>query len=220
MIRGFIIFLTVIFSTIIIKSTDIEQNIEQEEHSNKSSADLRIRKTQHSTLSRKFVEVMTEYNRTQTDYRDRCKNRILRQLEITGRATTDDELEAMLEQDNPAVFTQGVRICVPFAITTDITYIILVSMSFPHRIYLRYSWSVSGYNNINVKLIYNHSTVNHYPYMLGTVNAITNYVSCSLLTDKQQLKYNLFKSFNRSICYYRNKRVMKVVNIDCIIHGF
>lgn len=53
---------------------------------------------------------MTEYNRTQTDYRDRCKNRILRQLEITGRATTDDELEAMLEQDNPAVFTQGVSI--------------------------------------------------------------------------------------------------------------
>lgn len=87
---------------------DIEQNIEQEEHSNKSSADLRIRKTQHSTLSRKFVEVMTEYNRTQTDYRDRCKNRILRQLEITGRNTTDEELETMLEQDNPAVFTQGV----------------------------------------------------------------------------------------------------------------
>lgn len=54
----------------------IEQNIEQEGHTNKSSADLRIRKTQHSTLSRKFVEVMTEYNRTQTDYRERCKGRI------------------------------------------------------------------------------------------------------------------------------------------------
>ncbi|XP_063531596.1 syntaxin-1A isoform X1 [Cydia strobilella] len=90
------------------KLKHIEQNIEQEEHSNKSSADLRIRKTQHSTLSRKFVEVMTEYNRTQTDYRDRCKNRILRQLEITGRNTTDEELETMLEQDNPAVFTQGI----------------------------------------------------------------------------------------------------------------
>lgn len=61
----------------------IEQNIEQEEQINKSSADLRIRKTQHSTLSRKFVEVMTEYNRTQTDYRERCKGRIQRQLEIS-----------------------------------------------------------------------------------------------------------------------------------------
>lgn len=86
----------------------IEQNIDQEEQTNKSSADLRIRKTQHSTLSRKFVEVMSEYNRTQTDYRERCKGRIQRQLEITGRTTTNEELEEMLEQGNPAVFTQGV----------------------------------------------------------------------------------------------------------------
>uniref|UniRef100_A0A1A9UFP4 t-SNARE coiled-coil homology domain-containing protein n=1 Tax=Glossina austeni TaxID=7395 RepID=A0A1A9UFP4_GLOAU len=90
------------------KLKGIEQNIEQEEQQNKSSADLRIRKTQHSTLSRKFVEVMTEYNRTQTDYRERCKGRIQRQLEITGRATTNEELEDMLEQGNPAVFTQGI----------------------------------------------------------------------------------------------------------------
>lgn len=112
----------------------IEQNIEQEEQTGKSSADLRIRKTQHSTLSRKFVEVMTEYNRTQTDYRERCKSRIQRQLEISmlcfvfyyyigiiylffsficnniaGRITTNEELEEMLDQGNPAVFTQGVR---------------------------------------------------------------------------------------------------------------
>ncbi|KAF2893781.1 hypothetical protein ILUMI_12392, partial [Ignelater luminosus] len=86
----------------------IEQSIETEEQTNKSSADLRIRKTQHSTLSRKFVEVMTEYNRTQTDYRERCKGRIQRQLEITGRQTTNEELEEMLEQGNPAVFTQGI----------------------------------------------------------------------------------------------------------------
>uniref|UniRef100_A0A1L8DUM9 Putative snare protein syntaxin 1 n=1 Tax=Nyssomyia neivai TaxID=330878 RepID=A0A1L8DUM9_9DIPT len=90
------------------KLKGIEQNIEQEEQANKSSADLRIRKTQHSTLSRKFVEVMTEYNRTQTDYRERCKGRIQRQLEITGRTTTNEELEEMLEQGNPAVFTQGI----------------------------------------------------------------------------------------------------------------
>lgn len=90
------------------KLKSIEQNIEQEEQSNKSNADLRIRKTQHSTLSRKFVEVMTEYNRTQTDYRERCKGRIQRQLEITGRATTNEELEEMLEQGNSAVFTQGI----------------------------------------------------------------------------------------------------------------
>uniref|UniRef100_A0A8C9XLZ2 Syntaxin 1B n=1 Tax=Sander lucioperca TaxID=283035 RepID=A0A8C9XLZ2_SANLU len=88
----------------------IEQSIEQEEGLNRSSADLRIRKTQHSTLSRKFVEVMTEYNTTQSKYRDRCKDRIQRQLEITGRTTTNEELEDMLESGKLAVFTDDVSI--------------------------------------------------------------------------------------------------------------
>uniref|UniRef100_A0A8C6SKA0 Syntaxin-1B n=1 Tax=Neogobius melanostomus TaxID=47308 RepID=A0A8C6SKA0_9GOBI len=87
----------------------IEQSIEQEEGLNRSSADLRIRKTQHSTLSRKFVEVMTEYNTTQSKYRDRCKDRIQRQLEITGRTTTNEELEDMLESGKLAVFTDDIK---------------------------------------------------------------------------------------------------------------
>ncbi|XP_072029130.1 syntaxin-like isoform X7 [Amphiura filiformis] len=86
----------------------MEQSIEQEESAKMNSADVRIRKTQHSTLSRKFVEVMTDYNNTQTDYRERCKGRIQRQLEITGKSTTNEELEEMLESDNPAIFTSGI----------------------------------------------------------------------------------------------------------------
>lgn len=38
---------------------------------------------QHSTLSRKFIEVMNDYNNAQIDYRERCKARIQRQLEIS-----------------------------------------------------------------------------------------------------------------------------------------
>ena len=110
----------------------MEQNIEQLEQTSMMSADFRIRKTQHSMLSQKFVEVMTDYNKTQTDYRERCKARIQRQLEISeffitiykyrlinfispppsppiaGRSTTNEELEEMLESGNPAIFTQGV----------------------------------------------------------------------------------------------------------------
>ncbi|XP_023663101.1 syntaxin-1A-like isoform X4 [Paramormyrops kingsleyae] len=89
------------------KLKSIEQTIEQQEAGTRT-ADLRIRKTQHSTLSRKFVEVMSEYNATQSDYRERCKGRIQRQLEITGRNTTNEELESMLESDNPAIFTSGI----------------------------------------------------------------------------------------------------------------
>ncbi|KAK2489377.1 hypothetical protein MC885_020206 [Smutsia gigantea] len=88
------------------KLKSMERHIEEDEV--RSSADLRIRKSQHSVLSRKFVEVMTKYNEAQVDFRERSKGRIQRQLEITGKKTTDEELEEMLESGNPAIFTSGV----------------------------------------------------------------------------------------------------------------
>ncbi|KAK7930083.1 hypothetical protein WMY93_006478 [Mugilogobius chulae] len=87
------------------------KTIEQQLASNtdeRASADLRIRKSQHAILAKKFVEVMTKYNEAQMDFRDKSKGRIARQLEITGKATTDDELEEMLEGGNAAVFTAGI----------------------------------------------------------------------------------------------------------------
>uniref|UniRef100_A0A8C6V3T6 Syntaxin 2 n=1 Tax=Neogobius melanostomus TaxID=47308 RepID=A0A8C6V3T6_9GOBI len=62
----------------------------------------------HTVLSRKFVEVMTQYNETQVSFRERSKGRIQRQLEITGRVTTNEELEDMLESGNPALFTSDI----------------------------------------------------------------------------------------------------------------
>nr|XP_014430544.1 syntaxin-3 isoform X2 [Pelodiscus sinensis] len=88
------------------KLKSMERSIEQDEI--QSSADLRIRKSQHSVLSRKFVDVMTKYNEAQVDFRERSKGRIQRQLEITGKNTTDEELEEMLESGNPSIFTSGI----------------------------------------------------------------------------------------------------------------
>ncbi|RWS20477.1 syntaxin-1A-like isoform X2 [Leptotrombidium deliense] len=85
----------------------IEQNVNHLRNKNSNSADFRIKETQHSMLSQKLFEVMTDYNRTQADFRNRCKARIKRQLELTGKVTTNDELEQMLEIENPVVFTQG-----------------------------------------------------------------------------------------------------------------
>uniref|UniRef100_H2LE90 Syntaxin-3 n=1 Tax=Oryzias latipes TaxID=8090 RepID=H2LE90_ORYLA len=84
------------------------ENLESEQQQERVSADMRIRKSQHAVLSRKFVEVMTKYNEAQVDFRERSKGRIQRQLEITGKATTDEELEEMLESGNAAVFTAGI----------------------------------------------------------------------------------------------------------------
>uniref|UniRef100_A0A8D2LGT0 Syntaxin-3 n=1 Tax=Varanus komodoensis TaxID=61221 RepID=A0A8D2LGT0_VARKO len=93
-------------NTVRNKLKSMERNIEQDEV--RSSADLRIRKSQHSVLSRKFVDVMTKYNEAQVDFRERSKGRIQRQLEITGKNTTDEELEEMLESGNPSIFTSGI----------------------------------------------------------------------------------------------------------------
>ncbi|XP_013359187.1 PREDICTED: syntaxin-2 [Chinchilla lanigera] len=90
------------------KLKSIEQSFDQDESGNRTSVDLRIRRTQHSVLSRKFVEVMTEYNEAQTLFRERSKGRIQRQLEITGRTTTDAELEEMLESGKPSIFTSDI----------------------------------------------------------------------------------------------------------------
>uniref|UniRef100_A0A668APP1 Syntaxin 2 n=1 Tax=Myripristis murdjan TaxID=586833 RepID=A0A668APP1_9TELE len=86
----------------------MEQSMPKDDIANRASVDFRIQKTQHTVLSRKFVEVMTQYNETQVSFRERSKGRIQRQLEITGRVTTNEELEDMLESGNPSIFTSDI----------------------------------------------------------------------------------------------------------------
>ncbi|CAI8048952.1 Syntaxin-1B [Geodia barretti] len=55
------------------------------------SAESRIKEAQHSTLARKFHDVMSEYNQVQEEYRDKTKHRITRQLQEAGREATEEE---------------------------------------------------------------------------------------------------------------------------------
>uniref|UniRef100_A0A3Q2DEW4 Syntaxin 3b n=1 Tax=Cyprinodon variegatus TaxID=28743 RepID=A0A3Q2DEW4_CYPVA len=90
-------------------TNDIKKMANNARNKLKSKTSLKIKHIfSHAVLSRKFVEVMTKYNEAQVDFRERSKGRIQRQLEITGKATTDEELEEMLESGNAAVFTAGI----------------------------------------------------------------------------------------------------------------
>ncbi|XP_064823162.1 syntaxin-2 isoform X1 [Oncorhynchus masou masou] len=109
-----------------VKLKSMEQSLPKDDVSNRASVDFRIQKTQglelsfvspqlmfsltpqHTVLSRKFVEVMSQYNKTQVSFRERSKGRIQRQLEITGRVTSNEELEDMLESGNPSIFTSDI----------------------------------------------------------------------------------------------------------------
>ncbi|XP_059053391.1 syntaxin-1A-like [Achroia grisella] len=81
---------------IIAKLKHMKQNIVQE-YSNKLRTEVRIRTIQHCMLTHNFVTIMTDYNWMQLDFIDPFKNRLQRQLEIIGRAPTEDELEEMLD---------------------------------------------------------------------------------------------------------------------------
>ncbi|KAJ0057435.1 hypothetical protein NL108_006114 [Boleophthalmus pectinirostris] len=69
----------------------------------------RICKNQHSHLTRCFVEVMRRYYRAQTDFREKCKAHIQRQLEIVDKVTTDEELEEMLNCDSLSIFISDMK---------------------------------------------------------------------------------------------------------------
>ena len=93
------------------KLKDMEKHLAEYQKDKHHTAEYRIKSTQHSMLEHRVVEVMTEYNRVQNEYREKYKARIVRQLEITGRSVSgNDEIEEMLEQENPNVFVQGVCI--------------------------------------------------------------------------------------------------------------
>ncbi|CAF0788090.1 unnamed protein product [Brachionus calyciflorus] len=91
------------------KLKEMEAQVFQIESTKKTqNADYRIRKMQFSYLSHLFSDIMGSYNSVQIQHRDACKNRIQRQLEITGKKTNEEEIERMLESGNPQIFTEGI----------------------------------------------------------------------------------------------------------------
>ena len=68
-----------------------------------------MKKTQHSAMSRKFINVMSRYNSAQNEFRDACKEKMRRQIEIMGENVDDQKLEEMLSSGESApLFTGGI----------------------------------------------------------------------------------------------------------------
>ncbi|XP_075254172.1 syntaxin-1A-like [Convolutriloba macropyga] len=89
-----------------LKKMETETDKVEESNHDQVTVEVRIRKIQQSTLSRNFIDTMTEYNRVQNVYRDGCKKRMKKQLDIMGKPHDDNELEEMIRTDNPNVFNQ------------------------------------------------------------------------------------------------------------------
>ncbi|KNC53768.1 t-SNARE family protein [Thecamonas trahens ATCC 50062] len=63
----------------------------------KGSAEDRIRTNAYGALTRKFIAVMREYQELQTEYRNKYKDRVERQVRIVKRDATQDEIDEIVE---------------------------------------------------------------------------------------------------------------------------
>jgi len=64
------------------------------------SSQKRIRTNMHSTLSKKFLDLMHEYQQIQTAYKEKYREKIQRAAEIVKPGITQDEVEQLIQTDN------------------------------------------------------------------------------------------------------------------------
>ncbi|EDV22652.1 syntaxin 1.2 [Trichoplax adhaerens] len=90
----------------------MEQDIQQQETMDGLSADVRIKKSQCTALSKNYIDVMSEYNMQQIEYKEKCKARLETQLKITQQKVSEEDIDEMLESGGPAprIFTSGLMI--------------------------------------------------------------------------------------------------------------
>ena len=193
-------FITAEANKVKIKLKQMGQKSDKIGEQDQYSAEHRIRTTQYQMLTNKFIEVMTEYQLTQADYRDRCKARIQRQLEITGRVTTDDEIEEMIESGNPAIFTRGIEMETQQAKQT------LAEIEARHSDIMKLEKSILELRDLFVDLA---ALVEMQGEM---VNRIENHVALSKShVDKARVEVN------QAIAYRSKARIKKIICFTILI---
>ena len=63
----------------------------------KAQADIRLRENMFNTLTRKFVDVMKEYQNAQTKYKTDIKKKVKRQVQIVKPDATTEEIDAVFK---------------------------------------------------------------------------------------------------------------------------
>ncbi|KAJ3592211.1 hypothetical protein NHX12_007339 [Muraenolepis orangiensis] len=72
-----------------------------------TAAVSRIQRTQHAALLRQFQKVMCNYNEALLTKQERCKHFIIRQLEVSGREVTEEEVNDMVATGQWEVFNEN-----------------------------------------------------------------------------------------------------------------
>merc|ERR1719409_1928894 len=91
-----------------LKALDLE-NKDFAKH-NEGSSEARIRSNMHGTLTRKFVDLMAEYQELQTKYKNKYREKVERQYRIVKPHATKEEIDQAFDSGNqqPELFTQQI----------------------------------------------------------------------------------------------------------------
>lgn len=102
-----------LFDTIKTSLKEMEQQskalAKKEGADKKRPADIRIMGSQYTSLQCWFFETWTEYNECQSDYREKCKEKLTRQIQITEKKVTPEEINNMIESGNFTVFSYNAQ---------------------------------------------------------------------------------------------------------------
>jgi len=74
----------------------------------KGTAEYRIKTNMHGTLTRKFLDLMAEYQEVQTKFKNKFRERVERQYKIVKPDATHAEIEEALESGNTQVFAKEI----------------------------------------------------------------------------------------------------------------
>ncbi|XP_051563877.1 syntaxin-19 [Myxocyprinus asiaticus] len=74
------------------------------------AATSRIQKAQHAALFHQFQQVMRQYNDSLLSKQDKCKQFIIRQLEVSGREVSEEEVDNMIEQGKWEIFNENIMV--------------------------------------------------------------------------------------------------------------
>ncbi|KAM3861683.1 syntaxin-19 [Diretmus argenteus] len=78
-----------------------------EDQQGPTAVTTRIQRSQHAALHRQFQQVMRQYNEALLTKQERCKHFIIRQLEVSGREVTEEEVNEMVATGKWEVFNEN-----------------------------------------------------------------------------------------------------------------
>jgi len=81
-----------------------KQNKEQKQ----GTAQWRIRTNMHGTLTKKFLDLMSEYQETQTKYKNKYRERVARQFRIVNPQASEEEIDKAIESGDTQVFARQI----------------------------------------------------------------------------------------------------------------